>query len=280
MAKKKKKEEIQEETFEELETPEEEVPEEEVETGVSEEVTETEENTEEVIPRFELKDSKPEESEVSEEEGMMEIVHNGQVFKFDKAKITELAQKGFDYDYKVGPHGKIAQMIEADPELANVVNSYWQGKQTVQQPSDFVVKPISEYESETEWLKDTIKNAQDFYKQPVQMVQQPQNRGNDVATALKMRDPENFDRVLPKMAEYATQLSVADYSRIDSDLGALCQFYDFVKNQEVAKVKDPNKPAFRVRSGGGTSPKANAASPVWELPKDEFQKQIDKVKGL
>lgn len=273
----KKKEEIQEEVVEEIQ--EDALEEETLEETITEEEAPDEvAGGEEVIPRFELKDSKPEESEVQEEEGMVEIVHNGQAYKFNKDRIVELAQKGFDYDYKVGPHGKIAQMIEADPELANVVNSYWQGKQNAQQPSDFTVKPISEYESETEWLKDTIKNAQEFYKQPV-YIQQPQ-QGNDVSAALKMRDPENFDRVLPKMAEYATQLRVADYFRIDSDLGALCQFYDFVKDQELAKVKEPNKPNFRVRSGGGAAPSSSATPPAWELSKDEFQKQIDKIKGF
>jgi len=84
--------------------------------------------------RFTLE--KPETEKTTEaDESITEIVHNGQVHKFTKEKLIELAQKGFDYDFKVGPHGKIVKMIEADPEIAKIVNERWQEKATGTKPA-------------------------------------------------------------------------------------------------------------------------------------------------
>jgi len=52
-----------------------------------------------------------------------------------------------------------------------------------------------------------------------------------------MRDPEHSNMVIAAMPTYAAQLSVSDYGRIDSDMGALCQFYDFVKTKNWRKQK-------------------------------------------
>ena len=216
-------------------------------------------------------DEKPETSEADLRE--MEIVHNGNVHKFTKEKIIELAQKGFDYDTKVGPHGKIAQMIEQDPEVANVVNKYWQEKT---QPEKFKVKPMDDYEDETEWLADNMDKHMKNVPTP-----QPAKQSLNVMESLRMRDPEHCSKILPKLGEYATRLSVRDYQKIDQDMGALCQFYDFVKEKELTKApapKTPKTPGFRVKSGGAAATKAEAV-PVWKMSKADFQKQLDKIKG-
>ena len=215
---------------------------------------------------FTLPEDKPDNS------GDFEIVHNGNTHKFTKEKVIELAQKGFDYDTKVGPHGKIAQMIEADPGVANVVNEYFQKKA---QPEKFEIKPMDDYKDEAEWLGDNLQRAIKSTPTP-----QPVPQTMNVMESLKMRDPEHCNTVLPKLGEYASRLSVRDYQRIDQDMGALCQFYDFVKGKEVgiATQKEQETPGFRVKSGGGASKKADAV-PVWKLSKADFQKQLDKIKG-
>ena len=232
-------------------------------------------------PRFKL--DTPEEPETKEEgEAITEIVHNGQVYKFTKDKIVELAQKGFDYDFKVGPHGKIVQMIEADPEIASMVNNHWQKKisgEATEAPQ-FKVKGIDEYENETEWLEDNLREAINFGRSQVPQAAPQPARNTAVADALKMRDPEHFNTVLNKLPEYASQLSVSDYQKIDSDMGSLCKFYDFVKEQELSKRVTPPKPGFSVKSGGSSAPKSEpVVGAAWTLSKDSFQKQLDKIKG-
>jgi len=78
---------------------------------------------------------------------------------------------------------------------------------------------------------------------------------------------------------------VRDYQQIDTDLAALCKFYDFVKDQELKKsgtgdTRTVDKPGFRVRSGGGEASRdEEKADYAWNLNKEEFQKQLNKVKG-
>ena len=285
----------------------EELPEEEVEEEVEDKETiegeEKEKEKEEKVeeeeikekPVFKLEEEKPEPKKEGEEEPeSIEIIHSGQAYKFTKDKIIELAQKGFDYDKKVGPHGKLVQMIETDPGLAQMINNYWQGKLAGTSESvgaetapKFEAKPLKDYESETEWLQDNFQNFLKTYEPPKkeESVKPRQDGPESVKNMLKMRDPVNFEKVFPSMMDAIPNLSVRDYKRIDSDLGALCQFYDFVKGQvvEVPKketVEDVDKPGFRVRSGGGEAPKdEEKADYAWNLNKDDFQKQLNKVKG-
>jgi len=249
---------------------EEEVEEVEVEEEVEEEIEEVEKKEEEVDPPESDRFSLPEEEQPADD--LTEIVHQGTSYKFTKDKIVELAQKGFDYDTKVGQHGKIAQMIDSDPELSNVVSEYWRKKA---EPGKFEIKPMDNYEDESEWLSDNLQQAMKAIPKP-----QPRREQPNVMDALKMRDPEHSNTVLPKLGEYAAQLSVRDYQRIDSDMGALCQFYDFVKEKETGKVasREVESPGFRIKSGGSAPKKSEPVSP-WNLSKVDFQKQLDKIKG-
>ena len=281
MAKKKEKIEEQEELEEKKVV---EIEEEIIDESLEPEKKEVKEEIDDKIeepPKFTL--AKPDEPEKSEEDEKTEIVHNGQVYKLTKDKIIELAQKGFDYDSKVGPHGKLVKMIEADPNLSKVVDDYWQGK--VSGPGKKIeVTPVADYEDETEWLQDNLQQVLQLAREtsPTPKVEQeaaPQ--GGTMADALRMRDPEFFNQIYPKLDSYAEKLTMADYRKVDADMGALCQFYDFVKEQEFSKkkVRETKPPGFRVKSGGGEAPRADSGAPAWELSKEEFQKQLDKIKG-
>jgi len=248
------------------------------------------------VPRFML--TTQEETQGAEDKGspeLIDIVHNGQAHRLTKEKLVELAQKGFDYDYKVGPHGKLVEMIDSDPELAQLVNDHWQKKLAapnvdVAGAEALEITPLDDYEDEAEWLKANIANAikHDRAREPQPVVQQPVQ--NPAIDALRMRDPEHFESVVSKLGEYAGQLTVDDYNKVDNNMGAFIKFYDFVKEQVVpgssaGKPAPPRhssaaKPSFRVRSGGGEVPRAGSLKDAaWKLSRADFQKQLDKVKG-
>jgi len=260
----------------------------------------------EETPKFELKGDFPEPPEPLEPkpDEMIEIVHRGQAHRVTKDKAIELAQKGYDYDSKVGPHGKLVKMIETSPEIASLVNEAWQRKVSglpialeSTKPEPFKAKPYQDYENETEWLQDNLNTVINTIQslpqsqpapapEPVFQPQTPEQPApvtpvkNTVKEALQVRDPENFHKVFPKIEDYVNQLTISDYQKIDSDMGALCQFYDFVKDSELKKVKPvTSKPGFKVQSGGGEPPRESDVAPAWKLSKADFQKQLDKVKG-
>jgi hypothetical protein len=238
--------------------------------------------------RFKLDEPKTEaKAETDGAEELFDIVHNGQEYRLTKEKVRALAQKGFDYDYKIGPHGKLVQMIEADPEIAEMVNNHWQKKISgvADSEMEFQVKPLDEYANESEWLVDNIKGAIETFSKKSSLAPPTQHyQGSRVSEALQLRDPEYFHKVLPKLAKYAGDLSVSDYSKIDSDMGALCKFYDYVKAREFSDVpaapQQRQQPKFSIRSGGGEAPtSASQQNSAWRIPKADFLKQLDKVKG-
>lgn len=65
------------------------------------------------------------------EDEVYEIVHHGHVHRVTKEKLINLAQKGFDYEQKVGPHRRIVQLVESDPRAAALLDSYVRGELTV-----------------------------------------------------------------------------------------------------------------------------------------------------
>ena len=230
------------------ETPGEETPGEETKAPVEEE------------PPAEFKFDEPEESDLTE------IVHNGKTHKVTHEQLINLAQKGFDYDFKVGPHGKIVQMLDADPELQEIITEHWNKK--TGQGSGPEIKPFADYEDTDEWLRDNLSNISS----------QPQPPQFDIGAAMRMRDPDSFDTVIQHLEVEAKKLSVRDYERIETDLGALCKFYDYVKAKVVPAPSSTPTPNFRVKPSGGEPPKKKIKNP-WEMPKDEFQKQLDRAKG-
>lgn len=259
---------------------------------------ETKEEPEEP-PRFKLDvPEEPQEAEGDGDSELIDIIHNGQAHRLTKERIIELAQKGFDYDYKVGPHGKLVKMIEADPELADMINTHWQKKVKGTDTDSVALEPfkvtsLDDYENESTWLQENLDAAIEYGKaqSPAPNLQTTPVKNTKAEDALRMRDPEHFNKVLPMLGKYAGQLTVDDYYRVDNDMASLVQFYDFVKEQVLAETpagrQDPkppvvtrSKPSFRVRSGGGEAPRTGSTNnEAWKLSKADFQKQLDKVKG-
>ena len=220
-------------------------------------------------------------------------------FGFDE-KYLELAQKGFDYDFKVGPHARIAKLLESDPKIATIVNEYVQGqisetkkKEEPEKKPEFSIKPLEEYENADAWLKDNIKT---FSEQQVVVPPAPQKPtqkdvAQQVETSLKMRDPHGFAKVYPEMIAQIPNLTIAQYQAIDADVAELFKFYDAVRENVMKKddgAPPPGKttevpsPSFKVSSGKTTAEPVNKKTPeyVWNLPNNKFDQVINRAKGF
>jgi len=249
-----------------------------------------EENLANEGPAEEKPEEKPSEFKLTpveekNEEEFEELVHLGQVHRITKEKFKELAQKGFDYDSKVGPHGKIVRLIESNPEIATMVEEAWKAKSQPVESKPVEIKSFDDYDSEDDWLKDNIQIAmkavaEKSTTQPAQPAQPPTTRAEKESEMLMMRDPQHFNFVSSKFPQYVNRLSIEDYTRIDSDPAALCEFYDYVKEQELGKKKtDSPKPTLKIRSGGGVASKQDGVQRVWDLSNEEFEKQLAAAKG-
>ena len=254
------------------------------------------------VPAFKLESPIEAPSAKEGEADTIEIVHHGQVHRLTKEKIVELAQKGFDYDFKVGPHGKLAQMVESDPELAQLIQTHWDKKtqkpeaRPAIEPPTLEIKPMDDYDNELDWLKGNMEPLLLAIGQlRTDMTQQREAppalatpQLTPIQTMLMGRDPTGFKFVMSKFPEYLGQVNVQDYQRIDSDPVAICQFYDFVKQAELTKAgngptgqpQPKPKPSFKVRSGGGEAPRQDGdADYAWKLSNEEFEKQLAAARG-
>lgn len=236
---------------------------------------------------FSLPETQPEgDTQGKNSEKHIEIVHNGRVHRITKEKAVELAQKGFDYDTKVGPHSRLVQLVSSDPGAAQALNNYIQGKINPK-PSEFKPKSLDEFNGdETAWFAENMRAYNEANRQnmPQRPIIQRENPIEQIARALMARDPENYHKVAPQLDKFGQQLSVQDYQKVNSDFATLCQFYDHVKEQVIQQQPPIQKsqPSFRTRSGGGEPPRNTAKNKnyAWDLPKKDFQAILSKVKGF
>ena len=255
------------------------------ESGATEEKTEPE-----VTAEDEPVEEPPAEIPVVEEPQYREVVHNGQVHRITEEKYLELAQKGFDYDTKVGPHARIVKLIEQYPEVADMVDSHVKGKLGTKPEAEkqgFEVKPLSSYETADEWLKDNVATfSANMQQANVPQAPTQEDINAQIVTTLKMHDPQDFATVFPEMKKAVNDLTIAQYQRVDSDLAELLKFYDSVKAQVKApKTTPPRKPLFtppfKVTSGKlPQQQNVNTADKIWDLPNSKFNAAIDKAKGF
>jgi len=206
-----------------------------------------------------------------DDQQLYKIVHKGQVHWVTQDKLTELAQKGFDYDTKVGKHKKIAELLDHDPELAQKVDAEvkrkmgWdtqgqqpqqppggqgqtgqQGQQPAQDPfANLEVEPADKFNTDEEWLQANMKKALQLGLQQSQQSQQPQQAPPEqpggmspTGQMLFNHDPYNFRSVAPYLPTLAEQhLTKAQYDRVNNDPQALIEFYDWVKPQVVGQTQ-------------------------------------------
>ena len=275
------------------ETPPEEVPPEEPgETPPEEPPVEEPPEKEPETPKFEFV-----EPEVTDKP-FMTVIHQGkEVAIATEEDAKNYIQKGYDYDFKVGPHGKLARTMEEHPEFKKRVAQTWEdyasGKtETVPVPATKPeLKSIDEYENPNDWFWDNHEKVKAWDAanvptppappaQPAPVQQPAQMSAIDMA--LVGHDPQYFHVVAPKIKEFAEkELTKAQYDRIDNDLPSLIQFYDYVKGQIIKKPAETvPDPPFRVQSGGGEAPEVVKKAPWEGKNNDEFEQYMASVKGI
>jgi len=246
---------------------------------------------------------------------MVEIVHKGQAIKVTQDKLIELAQKGYDYDVKVGPHHRLIRMINADPELQQLITTHVKAKLGKdQQPAakgasseEFTPPKLEDYNTPEDWAKATYEAMQNHLtravKPPAQDPQQENQQKVDAPTANIMRtmffslqhhDPDNMNRVLPEVQKVWPTLRQVDADRIsraalEGDTRPFLKLYDWVAAKLNGKPAGSNKngngktdtkpPGFRVSPGGGAPKNDAGKNDVWAMSKKEFKEFMEKAKA-
>ena len=254
------------------------------------------------VDRFTLDDDDPPaEPPATPPADMVEIVHNGQVHKVTREKMIELAQKGFDYDSKVGPHARLVQLVTSDPALRAKINEHVQS--TLQQrpaagpaAPDLKTRPMRDDETEDQWLAEMLREnlgaIKNMVAPPPAAPAPPANpvaqQAQQVATILQSRDPVDFHRIIPRLDAFAREkLTMAEYQKVNASLPNLIKFYDWAKPQllstgapaSAGNPPRPAQPSFRARSGGGQPPRDTGQTNAWELPEKDFQRTLARLKG-
>ena len=241
-------------------------------------------------------DQPPAEKPASAKLETIEIVHNGQVHRLTRDEAVKLAQKGFDYDTKIGKHQRMAALLDADPEAARVLNDYVLKRTAAplsegprQQPDAPALKPLSEFEDETAWLEHNVKalsRTTGADGPPVEKIE----------WVLMSRDVDHYHEIAPLLDTYIRKLPMEHALMIDAEtkrgnILPLVKFYDKVKEHVLSqrkpqapdpkKTEPPKQPAFRAKPGGGEPPRNPQESPsyVWDLPNKDFRERLQQIKG-
>lgn len=247
------------------------------------------------------------------------IVHNGVEHNFDRAKIVEFAQKGFDYDTKVGPHRKLVQLIDSDPEAQAILNTHFSRKMGLVPPappiqpqapppppqqqsldlSKVELTPLRNYEDEKVWFRENMQKVLDVALSQRMAPPVPQSpvppQTQRVAGPVQMiqrHDPLHFQQVIPRIDEFANQLSVPEYRKITSSIPDFLAFYDEVKARVLSTPPDtvPNNPQgivnqgtpqprrFNLKPSGTPAPKKGKQTVnIWDLKNDDFDALVNRM---
>ena len=268
----------------EIETPE--TPEVETPKTPEIEAPEVKEEPEEK-PTFQFVDGKP-----LDDKPFMVIKHQGKEVPIaTEEEARNFMQKGFDYDYKVGRHGKLAQTLDQHPAFAQKVAQDWEDylkertAPRVEEPKRPTLKKLDEFEDPNDWLTENYKSLKAIEESPRKPVEPQQDYS--WVSAMVTHDPQNFQKVAPLLPEFAERfLTKAQYDEVNNSLPALVRFYDQVRDYVIKENPKPKpevtplKPSFRMKSGGGEAPSADT-KPPWEgKNNEEFEQYMAQVKGI
>jgi len=265
-------------------------------------------------PQFTLEEEKAAEPKKAEDDGLTEIIHQGRVYKVTQAELVNGFQKSFDYDRKVGPHGKIAQMIDADPEFAKEVRNAWdrrmgQGPQEKQpQAPEFQISPLTEDKNAEDWLRENLVNFSKAQKPTVAqpLPQKPEDPRVSMLKALQVHDPKNYSLIVNNLEPFIADLPYKYHKQIDDavrqgNTAPFLQMCDFVRDsvlkkqkatqttgetqpitetptQQATQGKPRNVPAFRVKSGGGEPERPSDTKDPWTHNNADFRALMNSVK--
>jgi len=178
----------------------------------------------------------------------IEIKHNGQIHRLTRDKYTELAQKGFDYDQKMGPHRKLIELYQNDPVTHKTINDRLEdlrrqargeppvqpGQGPKQEEQKFVPKPLKDFDTEEEWMQHNLEAFGSMVRQQtlqeaqaVQMQQPQRDQGmNPTVQLVAAIDHQDYAKVLPYIPKLVMEnLPPARIQQIETDPGAFAEFY-------------------------------------------------------
>jgi len=269
---------------------------------------------------FTLEEKKPAEpakkadSAAKEGEDFLEIKHRGQIHKVTREKALELAQKGFDYDVKIGPHVNLVNLVQNDPGAAAALQGYLEGKlkggaaqdaasgsEKGKTGKDWKIRKVSEFDNdEVAWLKNFLEeNQENLRPAPREAPAAPAvHPVVGIARQLAGRDPEHYLKVMPRLEEFARQLKHGDYEKVNANFSNLCKFYDWVKGRilsegadaaagdPAALAADPAaaaaagktvRPQFRAKSGGGVPDRGAGGKDSEDYYWNKSQKEFNQL---
>ena len=250
----------------------------------------------------------PDSDKPPEDAALVEITHNGVVYRVTPEKYKELAQKGYDYDHKIGPHARLVQLINSKPEIATMVHDYVVRDVTGSQPPGQEttppeakgpeLKPLKDYESTEDWLRDNLETFAAAQPKPEAATSVDPVIAQDmpeVQRLLYSHDPHHYQEVVAHFEEEFENLTMKKLKIIESSYAELEKFYDEVKKRVVpdgtappqpnippeTPVVPPVTPAFHVKPGGGAPDRTtDQADLVWEMSNKDFDATLAKAKGF
>lgn len=242
-------------------------------------------------PAFKFADTEEEPEDQPDKPFIVLKRHGKEVPIWTEEEARNRLQKDLDYDIKVGPHAKIARIMDEYPDFAKQVASNWDayvaGKQTPPTVEKPELKSLNDFEDANDWFWDNYSKVREHEDSQKPAVQESEPEVPAWVSSLVAHDPQGFTTVAPQIQSLAAKhLSKYDYDRVNNDLPSLIQFYDYAKKNLIttkskAAIPDkPNEPAYRMKSGGGEAPNADE-KPVWESHNnDEFEEYMANVKGV
>ena len=235
----------------------------------------------------------------------LRIVHNGREIELEEHRVRELAQKGYDYDYKIGKHSRLAKLADADPRIAMMIDDLVQGRIEYDPRSGLKaageepdirdeLKPIEEYEDPNDWLIENAEKILNKKRQPTEEKNDrltPEQRvlGDRDALAemmIKRSDAATFERVAPLIGDQMKKLPYEQMEKVSNSLDELLRFYDHLAAQTSPSGPPPpptrkiGDPQFTVATRSAPpAAGAQAAESVWSMSKKDFEAKLSAAKG-
>jgi hypothetical protein len=224
------------------------------------------------------------------------IVYRGEEVQVTDEELVNLAQKGYDYDQKVGPHQRLAGLLEQHPDLSEELNKKLMARlsgeeqaptEEEQESEDPYFDQQFERKMEESGLKDTVKK----------------DKALSTHQELYASDKENYDMVRQGVEMTANLMEPDQIARLhDPSTGAYARLFTKVRKnmlqQGIIKPNGTAKPkaekkavkpgtkkqkagSFRMPAGGKKEPpQKKGVKSVWDMPQADFDKLVRRTKGL
>lgn len=296
--------EMSKEEFQQEKYSDEPIEKKEVETPTQSEAAPQEK--EEIEPFVLNQEQKAEESQQDTET----LRYNKQDVQLSKEEVDRLAneqrireaQKGYQHEQTIGKYKDIVKFIDSDPGALQAIYQYAnnkalqqpQAQPQVQQPQKAEYKPLSEFQSDDEWVKNNLeatkREVKDEIMREIQPVKQHIERQTSPQAQLQnyfmTKDPDGWQENWQLVNDVADSLPYKDFIAIKTsaekgDYSHIIKLHDYVL-QNKQNLRSGQRPSaqktssgFKVRSGGGnirqTNNNNNSKDP-WNMKSSDFKR--------